>query len=140
MGENNTGRILSDLEQYAAMNKVLQDLADERKKESLRSFVALMVACAVFATSVSVVLYDAYKTKEILVNELAETRTSFEASLIEERNAWIEYVKSLETTTTETTTTETTQTVEGDGANIVNGNQYNDESVHNDKDEKVGDE
>lgn len=140
MGENNTGRILSDLEQYAAMNKVLQDLADERKKESLRSFVALMVACAVFATSVSVVLYDAYKTKEILVNELAETRTSFEASLIEERNAWIEYVKSLETTTTETTTTETTQTVEGDGANIVNGNQYNDESVHNDKDEKAGDE
>jgi hypothetical protein len=36
-------------------------------------------------------------------------------------------------TITETTTTETYDTdIDGDGANVVNGNQYNDSAIHND--------
>ena len=42
--------------------------------------------------------------------------------------AFLYYESQMETTTTTTTTTTTEQEVNGDDGNIVNGDQYNDES------------
>lgn len=123
--------------QSTALNKIVVELLKDRKREALRSWIALIIACCVFMLSVIVLAYDAQRTKTLLLQQSADERAAFTSALSEERAAWIAYVEGLEIVTTDTitTTTETNntidQTVEGDGSDLINGNQYNDNATHN---------
>lgn len=120
-------------EQSTALNKIVIQLLENKKKENFRSWLAFIVACCVFITAIIGILYDTVKTQDKLLSEMAAMRTEFAQALTEERNAWIEYVQSLETTVvteekTETTTTVQQDTGEGNGNNVYQSGeqaQYN---------------
>lgn len=128
------------LEQSTALNKIVVQLLEDKKKENLRSWLAFLVACAVFAVAIVGVLYDTTKTRDKLMIEMATMRTEFTQALTDERNDWIEYISTLETTIVTEKTDTTTQTVEGNGSDLINGNQYNDSAIHNDDRNKGGEE
>ena len=115
------------LDQSIALNKITVMLLDERKKELRKIWMFFFAVCVAFVALFSVFAYTTHKEKQELMTQLNDTRVDF-----------MEYLDSIEYTTTEESYTdshtETTQTVEGDSATInnVDGDQYNDESVHND--------
>ncbi|MEG0580215.1 MAG: hypothetical protein RR490_09900, partial [Niameybacter sp.] len=114
------------LEQSTALNKIVVQLLEDKKKENLRSWLAFIIACTVFIVAIISVLYDTTKTRDNLMKEMATMRTEFAQALADERNDWIEYISTLETTIVTEGSDTTTQTVEGDGSDLINGNQYND--------------
>lgn len=115
------------LDQSIALNKITVMLLDERKKELRKIWMFFFAVCVAFVALFAVFAYTTHKEKQELMTQLNDTRVDF-----------MEYLDSIEYTTTEESYTdshtETTQTVEGDSATInnVDGDQYNDESVHND--------
>lgn len=87
----------------AALNKLLKDLYEAECKKSLKYMLAMYVLIGLLFISVLICC--------LLINEL----NSYE-----------------QVTITQTSTTETFEnSVEGDNANVVNGNQYNDSATHN---------
>lgn len=126
------------LEQSTALNKIVVQLLEDKKKENLRSWLAFIIACTVFIVTIISVIYDTTKTRDNLMAEMAIMRTEFAQALADERNDWIEYISTLETTIVTEGSDTTAQTVEGDGSDLINGNQYNDSSTHNDNKDKGG--
>jgi hypothetical protein len=114
------------LDQSIALNKITVMLLDERKKELKKVWVFFFVVCVAFVALFSVFAYTTHKEKQELLTQLNDTRVDF-----------MEYLDSIEYTVTDDYSTdshtETTQTVEGDSATInnVDGDQYNDNAVHN---------
>lgn len=114
------------LDQSIALNKITVMLLDERKKELRKIWMFFFAVCVAFVALFAVFAYTTHKEKQELLTQLDNTRTDF-----------MEYLDSLEYTITDDYSvdshTETTQTVEGDSATInnVDGDQYNDDAVHN---------
>lgn len=114
------------LDQSIALNKITVMLLDERKKELRKIWMFFFAVCVAFVALFSVFAYTTHKEKQELLTQLNNTRVDF-----------MEYLDSLEYTMTDDYSvdshTETTQTVEGDSATInnVDGDQYNDNAVHN---------
>ena len=82
---------------------ILQDLYKQERKRAQKNFIIALI--------ISVFLVLSIVLNVLLIAELSSYDT---------------------VTITETTTTETYDSdIEGDNANIVNGNQYNDNAVHN---------
>ena len=114
------------LDQSIALNKITVMLLDERKKELKKVWVFFFAVCVAFVALFSVFAYTTHKEKQELMAQLNDTRVHF-----------MEYLDSIEYTVTDDYSTdshaETTQTVEGDSATInnVDGDQYNDNAVHN---------
>ena len=114
------------LDQSIALNKITVMLLDERKKELKKIWVFFSVVCVAFVTLFAVFAYTTHKEKQELMTQLNDTRVDF-----------MEYLDSIEYTVTDDYSTdshtETTQTGEGDSATInnVDGDQYNDNAVHN---------
>lgn len=113
------------LDESLALNKIVVQLLDERKKELKKTWNFIIALCIVFVAIFIASEFAHYKEKSDLLQQLNDTRIDF-----------MEYLDSIEYETTEdtTTTTETTQSVEGDSAVINNGSmeQYNDSATHND--------
>lgn len=113
------------LDESLALNKIVIQLLEERKKELKNTWNFIIVLCIVFVVAFVTSEYAHYKEKSDLLQQLNDTRIDF-----------MEYLDSIEYETVEetTTTTETTQSVEGDSAVINNGSmeQYNDSTTHND--------
>jgi len=111
------------LDQSIALNKITVMLLDERKKELKKIWLFFFAVCVAFVALFSVFAYTTHKEKQELLTQLDNTRVDF-----------MEYLDSIEYTATDDYSTETTQTVEGDSATInnVDGDQYNDNAVHND--------
>ena len=115
MDSNRINTLKNDaLDQSIALNKIVIDLLEERKKETHRLYMAFIALCLVFVVSVGIVCISAYQERKDIMQQLENTRIDF-----------MEYLDSLEfqTTTTETTTDNSTTTVtqdsgEGDGNNI----------------------
>lgn len=122
------------LDQSTALNKIVIQLLEGKRKETFRSWIAFIVACVIFIVSFLFVSYDNQRVRDKLIADNAIMRLEFTQAITDERTAWLEYVSTLETidtvTTTETTT-DITQSVEGEGSNLINGNQYYDTSTHN---------
>lgn len=97
-----------------AFNELLKDLYKTECKKSVRYMIAMYVLIVLLFVSVLLCCY--------LVHEL----NSYEQITI---------------TTTKTTTETYTNDIEGDDANIVNGNQYNykDNAIHNQNNDKEDD-
>ena len=114
------------LDQSIALNKITVMLLDERKKELKKVWVFFFAVCVAFVALFAVFAYTTHKEKQELMAQLNDTRVDF-----------MEYLDSIEYTVTDDYSTdshtETTQTVEGDSATInnVDGDQYNDNAVHN---------
>lgn len=115
------------LDQSIALNKIVIDLLEERKKEIHRLYAAFIAICLVFVISVCMVCISAYQERQDLLQQLENTRIDF-----------MEYLDSLEfeTTTTETTTDNSTTTVtqesgEGGGNNVY---QAGSDAVYNEGD------
>lgn len=86
-----------------AFTAILQDLYKQERKRAQKNFIIALI--------ISVFLVLSIVLNVLLIAELSSYDT---------------------VTITETTTTETYDSdIEGDNANIVNGNQYNDSAVHN---------
>lgn len=113
------------LDESLALNKIVIQLLEERKKELKHTWNFIIVLCIVFVVAFVASEYAHYKEKSDLLQQFNDTRIDF-----------MEYLDSIEYETVEgtTTTTETTQSVEGDSAVINNGSmeQYNDSATHND--------
>lgn len=113
------------LDESLALNKIVIQLLEERKKELKKTWNFIIILCIAFIVTFVASEYTHYKEKSNLLQQLNNTRIDF-----------MEYLDSIEYETVEetTTTTETTQTVEGDSAVINNGSmeQYNDSATHND--------
>lgn len=86
------------LDQSLALNKVVVSLLEERKKEMRHIWMVLLTICIIFAIAISVFAYFNYTDKQMLMEQLENTRVDF-----------MEYLDTIEYTTTETTT-ETTIT------------------------------
>ena len=86
------------LDQSLALNKVVVSLLEERKKEMRHIWMVLLTICIIFAIAISVFAYFNYTDKQMLM----------------------EYLDTIEYTTTETTTetTITQDTGEGSGNNV----------------------
>lgn len=112
------------LDESLALNKIVIQLLEERKKELKNTWNFIIVLCIVFVVAFVASECAHYKEKSDLLQQLNDTRIDF-----------MEYLDSIEYETVEgtTTTTETTQSVEGDSAVINNGSmkQYNDSATHN---------
>lgn len=98
------------LDQSIALNKIVVDLLEERKKEAKRLTQLFIFTCIVFVIAFVISVYVSYTEKQDLMKQLEDTRIDF-----------MEYLDSIEYVTTETTTTETTvtqDTGEGSGNNV----------------------
>ena len=111
------------LDQSIALNKITVMLLDERKKELKKIWLFFFAVCVAFVALFSVFAYTTHKEKQELLTQLDNTRVDF-----------MEYLDSIEYAVTDDYSTETTQTVEDNSATInnVDGDQYNDNAVHND--------
>ena len=89
------------LDQSLALNKVVVSLLEERKKEMRHIWMVLLTICIIFAIAISVFAYFNYTDKQMLMEQLENTRVDF-----------MEYLDTIEYTTTETTT-ETTISCKG---------------------------
>lgn len=121
------------LNQSIALNKIVVQLLEDKKKENFRSWLAFILACSVFVMTTVGILLDTTRTRDTLLADMELMRAEFLRGLDKERTAWIDYIKTLEATET-ISTTETNdidQTFEGENASLVNGNQYNDSATHN---------
>lgn len=98
------------LDQSVALNKIVIDLLEERKKESKRLTQILVAICIIFIIVFTISNRVNYLEKQDILKQLEDTRIDF-----------MEYLDSIEYVTTETTTTETTvtqDTGEGSGNNV----------------------
>lgn len=98
------------LDQSVALNKIVIDLLEERKKESKRLTQILVAICIIFIIVFTISNCVNYFEKQDILKQLEDTRIDF-----------MEYLDSIEYVTTETTTTETTvtqDTGEGSGNNV----------------------
>ena len=99
------------LDQSIALNKITVMLLDERKKELRKIWMFFFAVCVTFVALFAVFAYTTHKEKQELMTQLNDTRVDF-----------MEYLDSIEYTTTEESYTdshtETTQTVECDSATM----------------------
>lgn len=98
------------LDQSLALNKIVMDLLEERKKQMQHDKIAFIIVCVVFVISLCGVCVSSYIERQDLLQQLENTRIDF-----------MEYIDSLEFQSTTTEHTETTveqQSDEGGGNNI----------------------
>lgn len=97
------------LDQSLALNKIVVSLLEERKKEMRHIWMVLLTICIIFAIAISLFAYFGYNDKQMLMEQLENTRVDF-----------MEYLDTIEYTTTETVTetTVTQDTGEGSGNNV----------------------
>lgn len=107
------------LDQSVALNKIVMQVLDRQKEENKNLILLFVLVTFIFTTLIILLVVSNNSMKTELVEQISQTRTEF-----------INFLNELECETTESY--EVTQTVEGEGNDIVNGNQYNDNSVHND--------
>lgn len=107
------------LDQSLALNKVVVSLLEERKKEMRHIWMVLLTICIIFAIAISLFAYFGYNDKQMLMEQLENTRVDF-----------MEYLDTIEYTTTETVTetTVTQDTGEGSGNNMY---QAGSDAVYN---------
>ena len=107
------------LDQSVALNKIVMQVLDRQKEENKNLILLFVLVTFIFTTLIILLVVSNNSMKTELVEQISQTRTEF-----------INFLNELEYETTESY--EVTQTVEGEGNDIVNRNQYNDNSVHND--------
>lgn len=107
------------LDQSVALNKIVMQVLDRQKEENKNLILLFVLVTFIFTMLIILLVVSNNSMKTELVEQISQTRTEF-----------INFLNELEYETTESY--EVTQTVEGEGNDIVNGNRYNDNSVHND--------
>ena len=107
------------LDQSLALNKIVGSLLEERKKEMRHIWIVLLTICIIFAIAISLFAYFGYNDKQMLMEQLENTRVDF-----------MEYLDTIEYTTTGTVTetTVTQDTGEGSGNNVY---QAGSDAVYN---------
>lgn len=65
------------LDQSLALNKVVVSLLEERKKEMRHIWMVLLTICIIFAIAISVFAYFNYTDKQMLMEQLENTRVDF---------------------------------------------------------------
>lgn len=101
------------LEQSVALNKLVFHLLEAEKNKFSKALVAFAIVILVLFATIVYILYDSANSREALLKEVSNSRVEF-----------LNYLQTLETTET------TTQTVEGEGANLINGNTYKDSTFY----------
>lgn len=109
------------LEQSLDLNELVLKLLIEKKKDTQRQWIFMLVMCVTMLLSFALFVHSENQAKRELIKQMESTRIDF-----------MEYLDSLEYVIETQTTTTTTQTVEGDNAEINNieGDQYNDNAVN----------
>lgn len=113
MDRNEVNNLRSEddaLDKSLALNKIVLELLEERKKQSLHMRIAFIIVCIVFAAAFCGSCVSSYFERQDLIQELENTRIDF-----------MEYLDSLEFETTTTESNETTveqQSDEGGGNSV----------------------